>query len=323
MKKSDFQEAVRILTAGESFLLLGHVSPDGDCLGSILSMTLALVGMGKKAFPVCLEGIPEMYRFLPGSERILHELPAVERIDVAIVLDSDRPERLGPASSALNLCKDHIIIDHHQEDQWDFGVRLVDSTSASSGEIVYQLLKEANIPLTKDIAECLLAAIVTDTGTFRFANVKPSTLRAAADMLECGTSIDKISRKVYETRTVAGTKLLGCALCNMTVIENGKIAYTFISQKDLADSGASESETDGIVNFVRSVRGVKVGIFFREVSAESTRASLRATDDVDVSEIAKSFGGGGHRAAAGCTIECPLQDAIGEVLEKVKQWMES
>jgi bifunctional oligoribonuclease and PAP phosphatase NrnA len=325
MKNSDLQAVVRVIQEGESFLIAGHVSPDGDCLGSMCALAFALSDIGKKAFPVCLEGVPDLYRFIPGSERILNQLPKdFTKCDVAIAVDSDRPDRLGPISESLSSCERLIAIDHHLDGCWESGTNLIDPLSASSGEIVYELLKGMGVRITRDIAECLMTAIVSDTGTFRFTNVKPSTMRIAADLMETGVSPGKIASQIYEVRTLSSTKLLGEALRNLSTSLDGRIAYTYITKEQIQKAGSKDSETDGIVNFVRSVRGAKVGIFFRTAPEGDTRVSLRGpAEDGDISEVARMFGGGGHRAAAGCTVEKPLSEAMPIVLDAVKRWMES
>ena len=242
MNKNDLVAAARVLHEGETFLLAGHVSPDGDCLGSMSALTLALTALGKKAFPVSMDGVPELYRFIPGSERILSKLPQVPQFDVGIALDSDRLDRLGPAGKGFADCKELLVIDHHLGYQWDRGVKLADSSSASCGEIVYELLLELGVKLNREIAEGLLTAIVTDTGTFRFQNVKPSTLRIAAELMECGAAPGTIAERVYESRTLAGARLLGETLTNLATTDDGRIAYAFITREQMESTGAGDSD---------------------------------------------------------------------------------
>jgi phosphoesterase RecJ-like protein len=188
---------------------------------------------------------------------------------------------------------------------------------------VYKLLKEAGVRITIDIAECLMTAIVTDTGSFKFSNVKPDTLRIAADLLEAGASTGIISQKVYDTRSLPSVKLLGIALGNINTMSKGRIAWSFVSRENLSETGALDSDTEGIVNYTRSIKGVVVGMLFNEAPNNSTRVSFRARDGYDISQIARKFGGGGHKAASGATIEKPLNEAMQMVLDAVDQWMES
>lgn len=322
MNKSDLQSAAQIIRDGHTFLIAGHTSPDGDCLGCITALAFALSGLGKKVFPVCLDGVPDLYSYLPGGESLLSMLPVDQHYDVGISVDSDRPDRLGPTSEALKDC-DHIIaMDHHLDGLWESGTVLIDQTSASCGEIVYLLLRELGVDITPEIAECLLTAVITDTGAFRYTNVKASTLRIAADLVEAGASPTKITEKVYESRTISSAKLIGKALDHLALTEEGLVAYTYITRDDIDSSGSSDAESEGIVNFARSIRNTEIGILFRETVEGTTRVSLRASAGRDISIIARMFGGGGHKAAAGCTIEHPLRESIAKVLDAVKQCME-
>lgn len=323
MTKSDLQEAVRVFGEGGSFLVLGHVNPDGDSLGCMCAFRLAAQSMGKSAVTVSADAVPENYRFLQGSEHILREAPSGERFDVGVILDCDGPGRLGAPSEVLESCAKTLEFDHHPGVERISDVRVIDSSAASTGEILYEFFVEAGVNITPQIAECLLTAIVTDTGCFRFSNVKPSTLRAASGLLECGVSINKIVHRVYETRTLAAAKILGAALSSLKTSANGQVAYACITHEQMVSAQTDEAETEGVVNYVRSVRGARVGILFRENTDGTTRVSLRSADNLDANQIARLFGGGGHRTAAGCTLERPLGEAIEAVLSAVQKWMAS
>ena len=320
--KSDLQEAVRVLKENQTFLVVGHVNPDGDCLGSMCALGLGLRQLGKSAFLVSPDGVPDLYKFLPGSDSITRVVPA-RKFDAAIVVDCEGLDRLGSAAEALSACGLVVEIDHHPGGERGAGIQLVVPSAASSGEIMFELLREAGVRIEPPIAECLLTAIVTDTGSFRFSNVKPSTLRTAAGLLEAGASISKIAHKVYETRSFSSTKLLGIALSTLRSTANGRIAYASITQDQMASSQAAEAETEGIVNYVRSIRGAHVGLLFREGANGTTRVSLRSRDGVDISQVARLFGGGGHRTAAGCIVDRPLSEAIDLVVDAVRKWMGS
>lgn len=323
MKMSKLQEAARILKDGSSFLVLGHVNPDGDCVGCMCAVGLALRGLGKSVVLVSADEMPDTYRFLPMTAEVLDEVPSGQQFDAAIVVDCEDLERVGKPADSLSACGAVVEIDHHPGGQWHSTVELVDPEAASCGEIVLELLRECGVRMDRKIAECLLTAIIADTGSFKFANVRPATLRAAADLLEAGASIGAIGRKVYESRSVASMRLLGAALSTLRTAANGRVAYACITRDHLAASEATEAETEGVVNHLRSVRGAQVGILFREGEDGTTRVSLRARDGLDISQIARLFGGGGHKVAAGCTIDRPLSDAIEVVLEAVLKWMES
>ncbi|MHB0997780.1 MAG: DHH family phosphoesterase [Armatimonadota bacterium] len=323
MNKSDLEAAARVIHDGGSFLVMGHISPDGDSLGCVCALTLAFEQMQKEVIAVSPDGVPDLYKYLPGSDRIIQSAPEDRSFDACIVVDCENLDRLGPAKKHLSSCSVIIEADHHPGSERTDGINLLEPRSASSGEIVYALLKELGVHVTVEMAEALLTAIVTDTGSFRFSNVKPDTLRSAADLLEAGASTSKIAQRVYDTRSYSSMKLLGFALNNLRLMSNGRVAYSFISRENISDSSAADGETEGIVNYMRSVRGVKAGILFSEGTDGTTRVSFRAKEGVDVSRVARQFGGGGHKAAAGATINLPLDQAVKIVLDAVEKWMES
>ena len=323
MNPSDLQKVARILRERDNFLLAGHINPDGDSLGCMCALLLFLQGLGKHVLALSPEGVPELYQFLPASNQISTNIPKEGRFDVAILIDCESLERLGSVKSLLDRCDCVINVDHHPIGERNSGCHLIDPSAASCGEIVLKLLAEAGARITPEIAECLLAAIVTDTGSFRFSNVTPATLRTAADLMELGASVSKIAKKVYETRSLTSTRLLGMALSGVQTAANGKIAYTCITREHMTSSKAEEAETEGIVNYVRAIKGAQVAILFREEADGTTRVSLRSRDGLDISQVAHLFGGGGHKTAAGCTIKAPLCEAVNLVVNTVQKWMGS
>lgn len=323
MDRNDLTEAVRILRECDDFLIAGHVNPDGDCLGCMCALCLALESLGKRVTAVSPEGVPELYRFLPARERIQSNVPSGRTFGAAVVVDCENLDRLGPVKEILPRCQRLLEIDHHPGGDRGSDVQVIDPHAASSGEIVYRLLREAGIRVDQRIAECLLTAVVTDTGSFRFSNTQAETLRVAADLVEAGASPGKVAHRVYETRSLSSTKLLGMALSTLRMAANGRIAYACVTREHMDSSSAVEAETEGIVNYMRSVKGAHVGILFRECLDGSTRVSLRSRDGMDISQVARLFGGGGHRTAAGCTIERPLNEAVDLVVSAVQKWMGS
>ena len=321
--RSDVHDAARLLRESERILIAGHVNPDGDSLGSMCALGHVLRSLGKTVVMISPEGVPDGYKFLPGSEHIVHELSQNQQFDLCVMVDAENVGRLGSVAEALKNCRKVLDIDHHPGGDRTADVQVVDPTSASSAEIVFEILKEMGIRISTAVAECLLTAIVTDTGCFRFSNVKPATLRTAASLIERGASINKVVRKVYETRPLSSAKLLGAALSSLNTAENGRIAYACISQQQMTAAGADSSEAEGIVNYVRSVRGARIGILFREEEDGTTRVSLRAGEGFDVAQVARLFGGGGHKTAAGCTIDRPVDEAVDLVIGAVQKWMAS
>ncbi len=304
-----------------SFLIVGHGNPDGDSLGSMCALGIGLAQIGKQITMLSTDGVPDQYAFLPGAEQIVRSLPEGASCDVAITVDCDGLERVGDAIDAVRSCGLLIDIDHHTGVERATELALVDPNWASTGEGVVSVLHAIGVCITTDIAACLLTAIITDTGSFRFSNVRPSTLRIAADLMEAGASPNRIAQQVYETKSFASVKLLGLALSTLHTSADGRIAYAFVTQEALSASGASDSDTEGMPNTVRSIQGVDVGILFREAPDGTTRVSLRSHEGYDVSRVAKLFGGGGHALASGCSLDRPLDDARDLVIDAVKTCM--
>ncbi len=321
LNNEPLETAAKALRSKTRFLVVGHVNPDGDCLGCVCALGIALQRLGKSVVAVSPDGVPETYQFLPLSESVVQSVADGTPFDVAIIVDCEGLDRTGPVEQSIRSCDFLIEIDHHPGGGRESSVCLVNPSAAATGEILLQLFKVAGIRIDGDIATCLLVAIVTDTGSFRFSNVQSSTFRTAAELVEAGASPSEIARNVYETRSYSSTKLLGLALSTIRTTADGRIAWASISQQQMAESSASGAETEGIVNYVRAVRGTEVGLLFREATNNATHVSLRSRDGLDISQVARLFGGGGHSMAAGCTVERPLTDAEGLVLDAVRKWM--
>ncbi len=302
-------EAAAAISESKSIVLACHVNPDGDALGSLLSLALALKPLGKEVTCLSEDGVPDILRFLPGSDLIVRstEAPA---FDLALVVDSGELSRVGvQVGPMVSRARRAVNIDHHVVAGAFGDIRVLDSSAASTAEIVYDLLQALQAPLTPEIATCLFTGIITDTGSFRFQNVTPGTLRTAATLVEAGASPPHISENVFENKTYAGTRLLGHALSSLSQTADGRIVWAHITAADFRQLGAIDAETEGVVNYVRGVRGAEVGILFREMDNGRIRVSLRSRESVNVAEMAQEFGGGGHRMAAGCTLNIPLAEA--------------
>ncbi|MDI6828852.1 MAG: bifunctional oligoribonuclease/PAP phosphatase NrnA [Armatimonadota bacterium] len=321
--KSNLQAIAEVLKSKNSFLIGGHISPDGDSLGCMCALGIALERMGKKAVLLCADGVPELYSFLPASNKVVKTVVSGSSFEVGIVLDCEDMSRLGKIEETFRECEVVIEIDHHSARDRDGNLQLVCSSAAATGEIVFELLKVMGVQIDKEIAVCLLTAIITDTGSFRFCNVTPKTFRISADLVEMGASPSKIAQNVYENRSLSSTKLLGAVLSSLQTTASGRIAWASITQEQLAETQASEAETEGVVNYIRSIRGAQVGVLFRECPDGSTRVSLRSRDGSDISQVARLFGGGGHKTAAGCTINYPLAHTQELVIDAVRKWMGS
>jgi phosphoesterase RecJ-like protein len=320
--QGSFARAARLLCEAESLLIVPHLHPDGDALGSALGLYHALKQMGKThATVVSHDPVPEIYRFLPEWEQIHTEHPHHHTYDVAVVVDQSQLNRAGKHESLVRTARKILQIDHHVLMEPFADVALVDTSAAATAELVYRLLRHMRLPLTPEVATCLLTGIVTDTFSFKFPNTTPRTLRIAAALQQAGADLSFINEQVFETRSFSAVKLLGLALATLQRTEDGKIAWVSIPRSAFEAAHAHEEETEGIVNFVRSVRGVEVAMMLRESPHHKVRASLRSRGAVNVALLAQQFGGGGHENAAGCTLETSLSEAERILVAEAKRWM--
>lgn len=300
------------LKAHDDFAVVPHVSPDGDSYGSCLAMAMGLISLGKRAF-VAAPPVPLMYDFLPGQDLICQKETVPFAPRSIVHLDTASPDRIvmqfdGAAETAL--------IDHHETNAGFDDVRWIDGKASSTGEMLTELFKEMEISVSKDMATCIYTAISTDTGNFQFASTTPACLRAAAELIECGLEIGEVSAHLFRSRTLARTQLLGDALHEMQLANGGTIALTIVTKEMMARCNAGHPDTEGIVNYLNEIRGVKAAAMLEEREGE-TKVSLRSQEWIDVAQIARSLGGGGHRSAAGVTIKAEPNEAAKIILEKL------
>ncbi len=318
-----YKESVEAIRAAERIVVASHVNPDGDSLGCTLALTHALRAMGKDVVAISTDGVPDVYTFLPGAEWIQ---TSTDRRDfqLAIVVDAGALERAGRSQlSTLQSAPTSINIDHHVGDAPFGDIRIIDSTAAATAELIYGLLRAlgtaegyppGNGLITREIAECLMTGLITDTGSFRFMNVTPATFYLAARLQKLGALPAPIAELVFENRSFAGLKLLGRALASLRTTEDGSVAWATVTAADFTELGATDAETEGIVNHVRATRGAAIGVLFREAPGMKVRISMRAREGADVNRIANVFGGGGHRLAAGCSLDPPLDHVVETVI---------
>lgn len=310
-------DAATAIRVSQTIVLACHVNPDGDALGSMLGLALALLPLGKTLTCLSEDGVPEILKFLPGAERVQRATDTAS-FDLALVVDSGDLPRVGSTIQPMvGRARRVVDIDHHVTAGAFGDIRVLDARAASTAEIVYALLRTLEVPLTPEIATCLFTGIITDTGSFRFQNVTPNTLTVAAALLEAGAPPAFISEHVFENRTFAATLLLGYALASLQKTAHGGIVWAHITAADFARAGAIDQDTEGIVSNVRGVRDAEVGILFREMAGGGVRVSLRSRETVNVAEIAALFGGGGHRMASGCSLDLPLAEAEQVVIDAV------
>lgn len=316
--RAKYKPAAEAIAKADKIVLACHVNPDGDTLGSALALAHALKRSGKRAIVLSHDGVPDIYQWMPGAEWVLPETDDRD-FDLSIVCDTGTSERVGRAKETVESARMTMNIDHHVA-EGEFGrIRVVNSKAAATGELVHGLLKAMGAEVDKKIAECLMCAIVTDTGSFRYMNVTPHTFKVAGELMAAGAWPATISELVFENRSLASIKLMGRALGSLRVSDDGRIAWAHIRARDYDEMGATDEDSEGVVGHVRAVKGASVGLLFREIPGKKIRISLRSREGYDVNAVARVFGGGGHKLAAGCSIDSPLEEAERMVLaEAVK-----
>ncbi len=300
-----------------SVLISTHKSPDGDALGSQLGLMLALEKMGKTVVAHNLDPVPEIYRFLPQNGRIRVGKPVQGRYDAFIVVDSDPPrtglfDKTYPADVLIN-------IDHHVTNPLAWPLTWLDSAASATGEMVYGLIQELGVRTDRDIALCLYTAIFTDTGSFRYSNTTPESMKIAATLLETGADPWLVTENVYESFSYPRLKLLGTVIADMERSADGRTAWVVVTDELYRRTNTTAEDTDNFVNFVRSVKGVEVAVLFRQTGNAQYKISLRSKGRVDLSRLAQSFGGGGHKNAAGGVLDGTLEEVKKRVLGDVEK----
>ncbi len=312
------KRVIHLLQSSEDIYIGTHIRPDGDALGSLLGLTLALKKQGKRVAPLCADPPPENYLFLPGADRISSS-PPTWKAQLGLVVDCDGLTRLGSIQPIFDILPHLVDIDHHHTDHAFGEYRLVDSRAGATAEIICYLLKGMEVEVSPDIATCLYTAILTDTGRFCFGNTTSHSLRIAAEMVEAGANPHQIARRIYEKRSMEATHLLGLALSRLSSDLEGQVVSVMLTREDFEQTEAAPSDTEGIIDHLRAIGGPRVALLLVEPQNGGVRVSLRSDGSVDVSEIALSFGGGGHMMAAGCTVEGKAEEVRRRVLEAVGQ----
>jgi len=313
---SDLRELAEVIGRCERPLLTGHIMPDGDCIGSVLALALMLEGQGKSVRAVSPDPVPQIYRFLPAIERVSVGVPpAGFEPDSFIMLDCSDPERVGP-DLAVYLDKPGVTainIDHHVSTRPFAHYNYIDPGASAVGEIIYDLSFELGAPITYEVAASLYTAIFTDTGSFRYDSTTSGTHRRVARLIELGVSPSEVNTAVYEERSLESIRLLHATLGSVERTPSGLVAWASLTIDQEAAVGATGEDGEGLINYVRMIKGVEVAALFRETEPSVFKVSLRSKRFVDVSALAQEFGGGGHPRATGCTIS----GALNEVTEAV------
>ncbi len=298
-------------------LIATHVNPEGDAIGSMLALALALEEHGVQVTCYDRDGVPENNRFLPTADRVVTALPAALPPCIVIV-DADRLERADLTPEQFPDAQLFVRVDHHVSREPDLGPALVSTRAAATGELVFALLPSLGATLTPEIATCLQTALMVDTGRFSYTNTTPDTLHIAAELLAAGADVPAIVDNIWGSMPYAALRLQGAALSALQHSADGRVAWAVLRHADFLAAEATPEDTEGIIDLVRVTRGAEVALLFSEKRG-TVRVSLRSAGHVDVAALARRFGGGGHVKAAGITFDGPLDYAIADVLRAVDE----
>lgn len=316
---TNINEIVGVINKHDSFLIASHINPDGDAVGSQFALKSLLEHKKKKVVIVNAEPVPFTYSFL-GKWICPGELKSKPNFEVAIILDSADLKRLGKTVPPLLSDKILINIDHHVSNGRFGRINWIDSEASATGEMIYHLYKKMDCKISKDGALALYVAILTDTGLFRYTNTDSTTHDIASELLKIGIEPQWVAERIYGINSLASMKLLALALSTIKVSDDGRIGWLYVRSDMLKKTGASFQDTKDFVNYVRSIRGLEVAIFFSETETkDEIKASFRSKGKTDVNAIAKNFQGGGHPQASGCRIKGKLDEVIPMVIAGVQK----
>lgn len=310
-------EIAELIRAHDSFLVIGHLRPDGDCLGSCLGLMHILKGMGKKARFYTQGPVPDFFSYLPGYEDIETAFPA--HFDGPyLCVDSADPERVSDAFQPRGTVAN---IDHHISNTRYGTLNWVDSDATAAGEQIYRLARVLDQPVTADVATCLYTAMMTDTGGFRFSNTTQTTFRVVSALVEAGADPAAIAEAVFDSRKPGAVKLTGQVYATLKYEFAGSFVWNEVTQTLFAECGGADAEPEGLSSDLRSIEGVEVSVLFYETPDGFCRIGFRSRGRVNVSELAQLLGGGGHRAASGALVREPYPQARDRALLVIRDYL--
>jgi len=321
MDNENMMLVMEALKNKNNFLITAHLNPEGDSIGSQISMYYLLAALSKTAVIVNHDEVPVNLRFLTGSEHFFQQAPDDFCPEAFIVLDCPVKERTGRVAKCVGENGEVINIDHHVSNEFFAEINWVEPGASSVGEMMFELFSRMDVKLEKEAREAIYTAIVTDTGMFNYNNTTSRTHEIVGRLISQGVDPKKMHERIFETRTVSDVRLLGKTLNSLKTEADGKIAYISLTQEMYAEEGVRAVTTDEFINFPRAIEGAEIAIFFKENSQpEKINVSFRSKGKVNVNLLAACFGGGGHAQAAGCTLmNCSLKEAEEKVLaEAVK-----
>ncbi|MBN2057305.1 MAG: bifunctional oligoribonuclease/PAP phosphatase NrnA [Candidatus Saganbacteria bacterium] len=319
--KEIFNAIKKALKSAKIALIVSHVDPDGDSIGSMNAMAFVLSAMGIKVDLYSQDGVPKIYRFLPGSDNVKQRLEQNKRYDLLVAVDASDIKRLGDKLKVDGLARMIINIDHHPDNTQYGDINYVQQSS-STAELIYRMLKHFKIKIEEPVAENLYVALITDTGNYRYENTSVDTFIMAEDMLKAGVDTHAISTRIYDTKSIASIRIMAEALATLEISPDRKAAWAVVTQAMMDKAGAKGEDLVGLVDQIRSIDGVEVAVLFREDQGK-VKVNLRSKSRVNVSDIARRFKGGGHYRAAGAVLSDDIQTAKKKVIAEVLKFLKA
>ena len=311
-----------IIKSGKNILIVSHLNPDGDTLGSMCGLYSAIKdNFKKKADMLVISHVPAVYKFLPyiNEAKSLEDYDKSREYNVVINVDVAAYDRMAGASVLFEKAEHKINIDHHKTNNGYAEFNFIDAEASSTGELLLSLMHEMNWKITPETAKCLYTAILTDTGSFRFDNTTSKSFAAVAELVKIGVKPAEIYKNVYENDSKGLVLFQTNAVSNAVFENDNKIVYTIVYKKDIEKFNAGDDCTEGLTEKLRAISTTEVAFTVKEISSNMSKISMRSKN-VDVAKICSTFGGGGHSLAAGCVIKSSIKDSVKKILEEIKKY---
>lgn len=318
-KKIDLKELLKFIKPAKNILIATHENPDGDGIGSIIALGEGLRQLGKKVTLYIKDPVPEMYHFLPGYKKIKQSLKKNVDFDLSFIVDLGELERVGEEFKNHKGRKPTISLDHHAKGNHNADYNFCLPKQAASGEVIYKILKALKVKLNNTMAMGMYTAIVTDTGSFKYSNTTKETFEIATDLMNYNVDVWKVALHCFETFSPERMELLKRVIARMEVHKSKKIASIAFLKEDFKKTGAKEEDTEGFINYPRSIDTVEVALAFREINKNLYKVSMRSKNYVDVAKIAMKFDGGGHIRASGCKLSGSLESVKKKLIAEINK----
>jgi phosphoesterase RecJ-like protein len=315
---TDLAAIAEILRSRQRFVVMSHVRPDGDALGCTLAMALCLKQLGKDVTAWNEEGMLDKFRYLPGADLVTVPPQEPQKFEVALVLDNAVRNRAGKAIQQVGHADVWINIDHHITNEHYGDLNYIDANSPATGQILFELFRGQDLPMTHAMADNLFAAISTDTGSFQYPNTTARTYEIGAELIRAGVNVGDLSQKMYESHPRRRLELLRALLNVLRFTSNDRVASFALSAETTKKLGVLPEDNEGLIDYIRAIDGVVAAAFFEELSDGKVRISLRSkSPTIDVAKVCGLFGGGGHKLAAGARITGSLDEVQEKVLQAI------